>query len=259
MRRGALGAGLAIAGLLALAGAATGERQLDGNLLVAFDGGIEPKQLPRERAAPVSVGVAGDFRTTDGTDPPPQLHTLTIGINREGRIFDRGLPTCTAGRIQPGTRRAALRLCGDALVGDGRVAVRVKLPNQRPFDFHGPLLVFNAPSGGGERRLIAQIYGLKPPSSFALAFRVKRRPGTFGTVIRTRLPRVARRWAYLTHFEMNLHRTYTWRGEQRSFVNASCAAPAGFPGALFPFAKAVFGFANGQRVSQTLIRSCTVR
>jgi hypothetical protein len=78
-------------------------------------------------------------------------------------------------------------------------------------------------------------------------------------VIRTTLPQEALKWAYMTHFDMKLQRTYTYRGERHSYISAGCAAPPGFPGAVYPFARAKFGFAGGKQVSTTLVRSCKVR
>ncbi|HEX2095930.1 MAG TPA: hypothetical protein VHF50_01005, partial [Solirubrobacterales bacterium] len=98
-----------LAAALVGAGAAGAEVEQEGNLLVAFDGGISPRSLPRGGTAPVRVNVATTVRTTDGTDPPPQLRAITIAINRQGRVFDRGLPTCRVRRIQPATIAAARR------------------------------------------------------------------------------------------------------------------------------------------------------
>lgn len=256
------GAALIAAALLAALGAASAaqaEKEIDGNLIVSFDGGIKPRALPRTGTAPVSVTVDSGFAATDGSDPPPQLRQIAIGINRGGKIFDRGLPTCQVRRIQPSTIAAAKRICGGAIVGSGHVRVRVRLENQVPFTFAGPMLVFHAKRSGGKRRLLAQVYGQKPPSAFVLTFKIVNRGGTFGTVIKTTLPQAARKWAYVTHFDMKLRRTYAYRGKRRSFISAGCAAPAGFPGAVYPFARANFGFAGGQRVTTTLIRDCTVR
>lgn len=258
MRRGWLIALVAAGALLAATGA-DGEVEQEGNLVVAFDGGISPRSLPRTGEAPVRVSVESTVRTTDGTDPPPQLRSITIAINREGKVFDRGLPTCRVRRIQPATIAAARRICGGAIVGSGRVGVRVHLENQPPFTFEGPLLVFHAKPSGGKRKLIAQVYGTRPPSAFVLTFKVLRRPGTFGTVIRTVLPQSAREWAYVTHFAMRLRRTYVYRGKRRSFVSAGCPAPAGFPGAVYPFARGTFEFADGRAITSTLIRDCRVR
>jgi hypothetical protein len=250
-----------IALLLALiaAGVARAEVVPDGNLLVTFDGGISPHALPRIGTAPVTVSVDTTFKTADGSDPPPQLWQVSIGINRGGKIYDRGLPTCRVREIQPATIAAARRICGGAIVGSGHVQVRVHLPNQDPFTFEGPMLVFNAQRLGGHRRILAQVYGNRPPSAFVLTFKVLRQKGTFGTLIRTTLPKPARKWAYLTHFDMRLRRIYSYRGQKHSYVSAGCAAPAGFPGAVYPFARAKFGFAGGRQVTSTLIRDCTVR
>jgi hypothetical protein len=244
---------------LGVAGVARGETVAEGNLLVGFDGGISPHALPRTGTAPVTVSIDTTVKTADGSDPPPQLQQVSIGINRGGRIYDRGLPTCRVREIQPATIAAARRICGAAIVGSGHVEVRVDLPNQEPFTFKGPMLVFNAERSGGQRRLLAQIYGSRPPSAFVLTFRVLRQKGEFGTVIRTSLPKAAREWAYVTHFDMHLRRIYTYRGRRYSYVNAGCPAPEGFPGAIYPFARANFGFSGGLRVSSTLVRNCDVR
>jgi hypothetical protein len=250
---------LALLVALGVAGAAQAEKQIEGNLEVSFDGGISPHALPRTGTAPVSVTVDSGFSTTDGSDPPPQLRQIAIGINRDGKSYDRGLPACQVRKIQPSTIAAARRICGGAIVGNGHVEVRVDLANQPPFTFKGPLLVFHAKRSGGHRRLLAQVYGSKPPSAFVLTFKIVQKKGTFGTLIKTSLPKPARKWAYVTHFDMKLRRVYTYRGERHSFISAGCAAPAGFPGAVYPFARANFGFAAGEQVTSTLVRDCTVR
>lgn len=257
----ALGAIAATALVLTLAGAALAWAEVGqtGNAIVDFDGGISPHALPRTGSAPVAVSVDADFKAADGADPPPQLRQISIAINRNGEIFDRGLPTCQVRRIQPSTIAAARRICGGAIVGDGHVQVRVDLTNQPPFTFKGPLLVFNAKRSGGHRRLLAQVYGRKPPSAFVLTFKILKREGTFGTVIKTTLPQAAREWAYVTHFDMRLRRIYTYHGQQHSFITAACEAPPGFPGAVFPFARGSFEFGEGERVNTELVRNCKVR
>jgi hypothetical protein len=257
MRRG----GAIAAALLAILGAcgvAQAEVEQKGDVIVAFDGGISPRALPRDGVAPVAVTVDSTFKSVDGTDPPPQLQQISIGINRGGKIDDRGLPTCRVRKIQPTTIKAARRICGGAIVGNGHVQVRVHLMNQEPFTFDGPMLVFNAERSGGDRRLLAQVYGKKPPSAFVLTFKILKAHGTFGTVIKTSLPKAARKWAYVTHFDMHLRRIYTYKGQRHSYISAGCAAPEGFPGAVYAFARSNFGFAGGNHVTTTLIRDCTV-
>jgi hypothetical protein len=258
MRRASL---IAVALLVALgaAGVARAEVEQQGNLIVAFDGGITPRALPRTGLAPVAVTIDSTFKSSEGVDPPPQLRTISIAINHAGKIFDRGLPSCKVRTIQPATITAAKRICGGSIVGTGHVQVRIHLANQPPFTFTGPMLVFHAKRSGGNRRLLAQVYGRKPPSAFVLNFKIVKKQGEFGTVIKTSLPESARKWAYVTHFDMKLRRIYTYRGQHHSYVSAGCAAPDGFPGAVYNFAQSNFGFAGGKHVITTLVRDCTVR
>jgi hypothetical protein len=250
---------LAILAILVVTAAAAAEIGKKGDIVVSFNGGISPQTLPRTGVAPVAVTIDSSFRSAEGADPPPQLKAISIAINRRGKIFDRGLPTCRVRKIQPATIAAARRICGGAIVGSGHVQVRVRLPNQPPFTFKGPMLVFHAKRSGGDRRLLAQVYGRKPPSAFVLSFKIVKEPGELGTVIKTTLPRSAQDWAYVTEFDMKLRRIYTYRGKQYSYVNAGCAAPPEFPGAVYTFAQADFGFSEGEHVTTTLTGNCTVK
>lgn len=252
--------GLAVAISVGAAAVANAELAKQEELLVTFDGGIVPKQLPRQHRAPVAISVSSTVRTTHRRPgPPPQLRTIAVAINREGRIFDRGLPTCDVRRIQPATMGAARKLCGDAIIGRGRVSVVIAFADQKPFLLKAPLLVFNSRRHRGQRRIMAQIYSSDPPASLVLPFTIRRRRGIFGTVIATNLPRSAWEWAYLTRFEMTLRRLYVHRGRVRSFVSAACAAPAGFTAAVYPFAKGKFRFADGRTLTSELVRTCAVR
>jgi hypothetical protein len=229
----------------------------NGDLITTFSSEITPKVLPRHHPVPVAVSVSGDFKAA-AKAPLPQLRTISVAINRAGRLFDRGLPTCRVAAIQPATEAAARALCSGAIVGSGHVTVEAHLENQAPFLVRAHLLAFNGPSRHGRKLILAQVYAKSPPGAFVLTFKVKKRSGLFGSNMSTVLPPSARSWAYLTHFDMTLSRRYRFRGRSRSFVSAACGAPAGFPGAVFPLAKASYGFGNGQTTKTTVVRSCRV-
>lgn len=228
-----------------------------GNLITTFQSELTPKTLPRDEPSPIAVSVAGDFKTK-GHTPLPQLRTISVAINSAGELDATGLPTCRVASIQPATEGNARALCHKAIVGSGHVTVGVQLENQAPFSVNANLLAFNGPTEHGHKLILAQVYAKNPPGAFVLTFRLKHGPGLFGTVMSTTLPHSAQGWAYLSHFDMTLHRRWRYRGMAHSYVSAACAAPAGFPGAVFPFAKATYGFANGQRVRTTVVRSCRV-
>ena len=258
MRPGALVASLAAA-LLALAAPGWAASDLDGDLLTTFSGGISPAALPRDRPAPVAVRVAGNIRSVSGNAAGlPQLRAIKVAINRQGRLFDRGLPVCRTRQIQPATPRNARRACGDALVGNGSVVVQVRIPGQESFKVRASVLVFNGPRRGGHKLILAQAYARTPPGSFVLTFRVSRKAGTYGTVLSTTLPVATRRWAYLTHFDLRLRRVYTHRGVRHSYASAACSAPDGFSTAVYPFARAAYRFADGRRLTMSESGVCRV-
>jgi hypothetical protein len=258
MRAPATLVALALAGLLCIgAVAADAELTQQGGLTVAFDGDLSPKTLPRHEAVPVAVRVAGDIKATKDA-PLPQLRTISVAINRAGSLDGRGLPTCEVKSIQPATPAEARRVCPQAIVGTGHVTAQARFPSQANFEVKAKLLAFNGPRRDGHSLILAQVYVKNPPGAFVLPFSVRSRGGLFGTTLSTSLPASAQGWAYLTHFDMTLKRLYSYKGKPRSFVSAACTAPSGFPGAVSPFAKATYGFDNGQRLTTTAVRSCRV-
>ncbi|MEX2108503.1 MAG: hypothetical protein WD827_06425 [Solirubrobacterales bacterium] len=242
------------------AGVAQGEKTRRGDVLVTFNGDITPHALPRTTLAPASVWISSSIESTEGAAVvPPQLREIAIEINRAGRLFDEGLPTCAVKQIQPSTIKAARKICGGSIIGAGKVGLKLVLGGQPASDFHAKLLAFHVAPANGYRRLVAQVYGVKPPSAFVLVFKIRKQSGTYGTVIETTLPKSARRWAYITHFALKLRRIFDYEGKRRSYINAGCEAPEGFPGITFPFARASFTFEDGRRVYSTLTRECEVR
>ena len=251
---------LAAAALLALAAAPSlAAVDQEGDLLATFDADLSPNVLPRKTAAPIAVRVAGNVKSASGDATRiPQLRRIIVGINREGRLVDRGLRICHAREIQSGKEELAREVCGDAIVGDGHVTVQARIPGQLPFSVRARLLAFNGPRSGGRKTILAQAYAPDPPGSFIITFRVDRRPGTYGTVLSTTLPVGTREWAYITHFDMTLRRVYTANGQRRSYASAACPAPPGFKSALFPFARATYRFTEGQRLTLEETATCRV-
>jgi hypothetical protein len=237
---------------------ARGEVFPDGKLLVGFDARLAPHALPRDRPAPVTVSLHGTVKMLDGSRPP-QLRRMSLAVNRYGLISTRGLPVCLPEALQSTSHDAALARCGGALVGRGRFGANVDFPDLK-FPVEGRMLAFNSRSRG--RPAIAlHVYGTNPvEATFVLMFKISHQPrGQFGTVLSTRIPRIAADLGYLTDLTLTFGRRYTHNGEARSFLSARCAAPPGFPGALFPLVRAHFVFANGQTLSPTLARDCRVR
>jgi hypothetical protein len=248
--------------LLCLAGAtlaSAAEFDQKGNLRVGVEGKMVPTSLPRSGTAPISVTVGGKITTTDGT-LPPQLRTISIEINRHGRLDYRGLPTCRMSEIQPANNAKALAACRSALVGEGTFSADVVLQGQPPYPSKGRLLVFNGREGG-HQVLYGHIYTAQPfTNSFVITFAIKGiAHGTYGTALIADLPQSLGSWGYVTGIEMTLKRDFTSHGSSRSYVSAGCPAPKGTSVVPFSLARASFAFAGGERLGSTLVRSCRAR
>ncbi len=256
MRRPALL--VAALSLLALAPLAPAETVQRANLRVAFSGRISPTKLPRQGTAPIAVTVGGKISTTDGS-APPQLQAIEIAVNRVGRFDYKGLPSCTYSQIQPSTTAAAIDTCGPARVGEGSFAANVVIPEQSPFPSQGKIVAFNG-TERGKPVILAHVYGTVPvPLSYTLILRMTPGRGAWGTVLSADLPEVTSDVAYVTGISLTLDRRFVSGGVARGYVSAGCPAPKGFPGAVFPLARASFSFGAAGTLASTLRRSCKVR
>jgi hypothetical protein len=248
---------LTAAALVVAAVPATAEVAQKGTLRVSFEGGIAPHALPRVGKAPVAVTLAGQIKTTDGADPP-QLRTISLAINKNGRLDYKGLPRCNFHQIQPASTVEAKESCKKSLVGKGAFKANVALPEQSPFPSNGTILAFNG-NLHGKPVIYAHIYGTEPlPTSFTLPFHIKRGKGDHGTTLLADLPQVAAEWGFVRSVSLTLQRNFTYNGKTHSYLSAGCPAPKGYPGATFAFAKASFGFEDGRTLRSTMTRSCGV-
>ena len=259
-----MGRRLSIAVLLltvALLGAVAAHAEISqkGNLRIKFDGSFSPRSLPRSRPAPVQVNLEGTIESTDGSHPPP-LRQLEVGLNRAGLLTTRGLPACPAAQLQSTTTATALERCRPALVGRGRFEATLESSGAAPIPVSGAMLAFNG-RGGGRPALVLHLNSTVPVSATLVLPLAISRPskGSFGTVLRTRIPTLAGGLGSITHIELRIGRQYSYRGQRLSFLSASCAAPPGFPGAPFTLAKGTFKFGDGRQLITKLTRSCHVR
>jgi hypothetical protein len=228
-----------------------------GDLFVRFEGGIAPTALPRTQRAPITVSVAGNVKTLSGARPPA-LRELKIELNRNGKLNAGGLPICRYDQLVAVGPQRALGACGQALVGEGNYAGRASFPEQATFPSQGHILAFNGVYHGHEV-ILAHVYGTDPvPITRVIIFHIHRSGGTYGTAITGTLPKAANGYGYVQALSLRLHRTYTYRGQRRSYLSASCAAPSGFTTATFPFARASMTFDDERTLSSTLTRSCKV-
>jgi hypothetical protein len=247
---------LAVLGL-ALAGGASGERTQRGNLILALDGGLSPLKLPRDRAAPVAVRLAGSLRTDDGSTLP-RVTRIDLDLPRQAVLETRGLPVCSPRQLRFTTTERARRICAPALVGRGRLGAEVSIPGQEPFAIDARVLVFNARVGGDEA-VVMHAFGEGLPVSVVLRFLVRRTEGRLGLKLIAHLSRALGPWPRFARFDLTLGRRYSDRGVRRSYLSASCPVPPRFTAAPFSLARATLTLASGRQITTGITRGCRAR
>lgn len=257
-RKIALAGALCALAAASLVAPAQGELVQKGALRVAFSGGISPARLPRTEPGPVTVRVGGKIATLDRS-VPPKLERIQIAINANGKIQSTGLGTCPLAELGSVSSAQAKKACAAALIGHGNVTSRITLPGQGAFASNGPLLAFNG-RYKGHQAVFAQVASGAPlPLTYVIVFEVKKTAGRYGTELIGTLPPIASEYGYISAFNLSLGRTYTYKGQKRSYASASCAAPQGAHQASFPFARASYEFAGPMTLSATLNRDCKVK
>jgi hypothetical protein len=248
-----------LAAVLFGAAIARGEIAGNGGLFVSFSGGFAPRSLPRDRDVPVTVNLHVGIKTADGARPP-QLRRITLAVNRYGRLSTEGLPVCHPALLESTDPPTALARCRHALVGHGKFIAIVAFPNRDPFPVNGRMLAFNG-RAHGKPAILLHIHGTNPVDvTVVLAFAIHHPPqGKFGTVLTTKIPKLASDLGYVSDVSLVFNRQYSYHGERHSFLSARCAAPSGFPGAIFSFTRGTFRFAGGTQIHTTLTRDCVVR
>jgi hypothetical protein len=244
---------------LTAAAVAHAESEQKGTLRISFNGGISPRALPATKPAPVSLHVEGAISTTDGSQPPP-VQKLEIFLNRHGRISTVGLPACTSRLLQSTSTQAALQRCRPALVGHGTFQANVQFPGTAPIPARGPMLAFFG-ERGGKPALLLHLYITSPTQvTFVLPLTISHRPkGEYGTLLTAKVPPLAGGLGSVTQIDLTVNRQYTYRGQRRSFISASCPVPGGFTETIFTFAKGLFNFGGGETLETTLTRNCRAR
>jgi hypothetical protein len=238
-------------------GHALGERAQHGNLVLSLDGSLSPLTLPRDRAAPASLRLAGGLQTTDGS-LVPRVTRVELALPGQGLLDVWGLPVCAVKSLRNATPAGALDACRSALVGRGEIEAEVRLPNQEPFEIDATLYAFNGRIDG-RKAVILHTFSPDPPSVIVLPFVLRLHPGRFRTRLVADLPPSLGPWPHFTHFRVDLFRRYSYRGKAHSYISASCPIPKRFTAGFFSFAQASFILDDGRQLSTGIARSCRAR
>ncbi len=252
-KRGALIPAVALGLVVAVAGTAAAIVLRAGDIVIHAEGGFSPTTLPKHRNAPITLHGGGELSTVSG-DLPPILKTLSIEYDRHGSVETRGLPVCTAGKLQSTDVKAARRACPGAIVGKGAGRAIVAFPEQRPIPISSPITLFNGPRIKGRPSVLAHAFTTVPvPATFVIPIVIQRiHNGVYGYRTEATIPKIAGGSGIPIAGHLKIGRRWTYKGHRYSYINARCET-----GRLQ--ARGEFEFDDGTFLAGTFVRSCKAR
>lgn len=223
-----------------------------GDLILRAGGLINPKVLPTDKMAPISVHASASLKSADGAHIPP-AQTLELHVDRHLRVDSAGLGSCTATKLRATSPAQAMKSCGGELIGQGHIAAQVQFPESSSFKAKGPLLIFNGPSGAGgpayPKMLFYTYISVPAPTAVIAVAKLSRDTGRYGFTISVTIPEVAGGSGSLESFELTAGRRWTYQGRRHSYLNAECPA-----GHFVDQLQAAFG--GGPILSGIFVNSC---
>jgi hypothetical protein len=238
----ALGALVAVS----VAGIATADKPVKvrtGNLELTFNGGFTPKVLSKTKLTPISLTVEGDIATVDGTHPPA-LKEFNVETDKNGAINVKGLPVCTAAKLQSQDTKHAEAICKSAIIGSGKANIEVAFPEQAPIPANTKIIAFNGGFKGGVTTLYIHAYLTVPtPAAVVTTVKIKKiHHGRYGLLAVSSIPKIAGGSGSVTHFDLKINK--------KGVLSAKCP-----DGKLQAHGTAVFS--DGTRASAEIVRACT--
>jgi len=225
-----------------------------GNLILTLNGDALPRKLPARQFAPIKLKASGGIRTADGSQPPAQ-NRLFLEFDRNGKVFNNGLGSCSQRQLENRTTRQAERVCGRALVGKGTGLASVEFPDQAPFNASGPIRIFNGPGKGARKSVMVHTYvSIPAPTAIVIPGKLntRYRGGRYGTSLDLRIPTIAGGYGSITRFTTLTGKRFRFRRKSRSYLYARCRD------GRFQ-ARGTLSFRNGDSIKGTVVRPCQKR
>jgi hypothetical protein len=238
----ALGALVAVS-VAGLAAADAPVKVRAGNLELTFNGGFTPKALSKTKLTPISLTVSADIKTVDGTHPPA-LKEFNVETDKNGAIEVKGLPVCTAAKLQSQDTKHAEAICRSAIIGSGRATAEIAFPEQAPILAPTKIIAFNGGFKGGVTTIFVHAYLTVPtPAAVVTTVKIKKiHNGRYGLEAKSSIPKIAGGSGSVTHFNLTINK--------KGVLLAKCP-----DGKLQAHGTAVFS--DGTRASAEIIRTCT--
>jgi hypothetical protein len=191
-----------------------------GNLVLTFGGSFSPKKLPKSDYVPVTSTVFGKIATTDGTHPSAFRETV-IDVDKDLKVNVKGYPACKGGQLEARDTRAAMKVCGNTVLGKGVAHIEVAFPEQKPILVTSPITIFNGGEKGGKVTLLIHVFITVPaPAAIVTTVTISRKGTGIHTV--SKIPVAAGGSGSAMDFNFKLGKTYSYKGKKIGYFEAKC-------------------------------------
>lgn len=191
-----------------------------GNLVVTFGGTLSPSKLSKSTYTPVTSTIFGKIATTDGTHPSA-FREAVVDIDKDVKINVKGYPTCKGGQLEARDTKAAMKVCGNTVLGSGIAHVEIAFPEQKPLLVTSPLTVFNGGEKGGKVTLYFHIFLTVPVPAAIVTTVTIQRTGT-GIHSIAKVPVAAGGSGSAIDFSFKLGKKYSYKGKKVGYFEARC-------------------------------------
>lgn len=242
-------AALTAAVALSVSGLAAAEKPVtivSGEIHAEFNGGFSPKVLSKKKPTPISFNVSAKLKSLNPDVEKqhlPALKEFLLEGDKHAGISVKGIPTCTAGKLQSRNTTEARKICGPALIGTGKTEAGIKFEEQPEIPVHSELLAFNGGVRGGVTTLFIHAFITVPtPAAVVTTVKIKKiHKGRYGLLSVASIPKIAGGAGSVKSFSLTL---------KKGIISATC--PDGHLNA-----RGTAVFADGTRISGGVVRTCT--
>jgi hypothetical protein len=239
-------------GIATAAGGETPVHVRVGNLELTANGGFTPKALSKTKQTPIALKASGEVKEIDGSHPPAARELIIEG-DKNAEVHVKGIPTCTAGKLEATDTAAALKVCKSGLIGEGQVTAQVKFAEQAPINIPSKLLLFNGGEKGGKITWFAHAYFANPISgAIVTTVTITKHPhGRFGTLSVAKVPQLAGGAGSTISFNLEIFKSVKGAGGKSvNPISAKCT-----DGKLKVHVAAKFE--DGTKAETEIVRPCT--
>jgi hypothetical protein len=221
----------------------------DGNTQ-SLEASVASKALYKKAASPATLNVEVKTGKADGGTPSPAVHDV-IDFDQNLSLATKGLPTCTAAKLQNTTTEAAEAACADAKIGSGTATTL--LPLGTLYTEPTTVTAFNGAPQGGKPVVFLHAYGTSPIQTTLVLTGVVTNYGKegYGPRLDVTIPAIAGGAGVITDFKVKIQKSWTYKGKKMSFVNARCPATKKLK------YRGAFTYADGTTIDAAASQACT--